>query len=98
MKILWNQPVKAWGIAIFSIEWMHFNTPFPLIYRTVERSRLKCGQYWPADEESAEDYGDFIVVNKKVDKRKDYTISYLTLQNIKVGCPVLVSKYLCYYL
>ncbi len=54
------------------------------VLRTVERSRLKCGQYWPLDEETAEDHGDFIVINNNVDKRKDYTVTHLLIQNIKV--------------
>ncbi len=55
-----------------------------LCHRTVESSRLKCGQYWPAEEETAEDYGDFIVINNKVDKKKDYIVTHLLIQNVKV--------------
>lgn len=53
--------------------------------RTVERGKVKCGQYWPAEEETAKEYGDFVVINSGTDCRKDYTISLLILQNSRTG-------------
>ena len=47
---------------------------------------MKCGQYWPVEEESAEDYGQFVVINSGVELRKDYTITLLILQNSQVSC------------
>ncbi len=54
-------------------------------FRTIERSRLKCGQYWPMEEETAEDYGDYVIINNGIDRRKDYIVTSLILQNTKVG-------------
>ncbi|XP_002740569.2 tyrosine-protein phosphatase non-receptor type 9-like [Saccoglossus kowalevskii] len=51
--------------------------------RTVERGRLKCGQYWPNEENSTEVYGDVSVINKMIEKKNDYTISTLQMRNSK---------------
>ncbi len=51
--------------------------------RTIERSRLKCGQYWPLDEDAVEEYGDFIVINSGMTDYNDYVVTNLILQNTK---------------
>jgi tyrosine-protein phosphatase non-receptor type 9 len=61
--------------------------------RTVERGRLKCGQYWPLEEETAEDHGDFIIINNGVDTRKDYTVTSLILQNVKTSDSRVVTHF-----
>ena len=53
--------------------------------RTVERSRIKCGQYWPSDEGVEEEFGDFYVINNGTERRDSYIVSNLLLQNGKVG-------------
>ncbi|XP_064618737.1 tyrosine-protein phosphatase non-receptor type 9-like isoform X2 [Lineus longissimus] len=53
--------------------------------RTIERSRIKCGQYWPKEEETAEQYGDFVVINCGIEKTRDYTVTSLVLQNVGTG-------------
>ena len=60
-------------------------------FRTVERSRLKCGQYWPMEEDGVEEYGDFIVINNGMDHRENYTLTSLILQNTKV-CTISHNK------
>jgi tyrosine-protein phosphatase non-receptor type 9 len=52
--------------------------------RTVERGRVKCGQYWPEDEEVIEHYGStFAVENTGVDEHDHYCITSLILQNLE---------------
>ncbi|XP_071965804.1 tyrosine-protein phosphatase non-receptor type 9-like [Antedon mediterranea] len=53
--------------------------------RTVERGRTKCAQYWPPDPETAEEYGNMTVVNLEVEKKRDYIVSTLFVQNNILG-------------
>jgi tyrosine-protein phosphatase non-receptor type 9 len=53
--------------------------------RTIERCRAKCGQYWPLDEETSCDYGQFQVFNNGVDQHKDWIITSLVLSDSKVS-------------
>ena len=50
----------------------------------VERGRVKCGQYWPADEEDIEQYGSFAVINSGVEVVEHYSVTSLLLQNLEV--------------
>jgi len=50
----------------------------------VERGRVKCGQYWPADEEDIEQYGSFAVINSGVEVEEHYSVTSLLLQNLEV--------------
>lgn len=53
--------------------------------RTMERSRTKCGQYWPAEEGEEEEFGYFKVENKAVETFPDHNITRLTLTDTKVS-------------
>jgi tyrosine-protein phosphatase non-receptor type 9 len=53
--------------------------------RTIERCRAKCGQYWPLDEETNCDYGQFQVFNNGVEQHKDWIITSLVLSDSKTG-------------
>ena len=55
------------------------------MYRVVERGRMKCGQYWPMEEESEEQFDEFIVINTGIEQHQDYTVTGLFLHNTKVG-------------
>jgi len=52
--------------------------------RVVERGRVKCGQYWPEDEEGIEQYGSFAVINSGIQVEEHYSITSLLLQNLDV--------------
>lgn len=52
--------------------------------RTVERCRQKCGQYWPLDPESQDEYGVCRIVNKGVESFQDYVITSLEVTNTEV--------------
>ena len=64
-----------------------------MTFRTVERGRLKCGQYWPQDKDSIETYDDFVVVNTGVIQHTEHTVTSLILQNSKVGPGRLLSSF-----
>lgn len=53
--------------------------------RTVERARVKCGQYWPSDEGQSCEFGDFRVTNDKIETFQDHHITRLTLTNLSVS-------------
>ncbi|KAL3866376.1 hypothetical protein ACJMK2_043679 [Sinanodonta woodiana] len=53
--------------------------------KTMERGRVKCGQYWPEGEESEAQYDEFNVINTGIEQNRDYTITGLLLHNSKVG-------------
>lgn len=53
--------------------------------RTVERGRLKCGQYWPLDVGTSGEYGKITVNNLEVDSRRDYSITLLSMNNSATG-------------
>lgn len=52
--------------------------------RVVERGRVKCGQYWPADDEGIEQYGSFAVINSGTEVEEHYSVTSLLLQNLEV--------------
>ncbi|XP_054714522.1 tyrosine-protein phosphatase non-receptor type 9-like [Uloborus diversus] len=53
--------------------------------KALERGRVKCGQYWPIEENVTQEYGDFDVFNAGVEDFADYIISNLVLTNKKLG-------------
>jgi len=63
-----------------------------LMSRVVERGRVKCGQYWPEDEDGIEQHGSFAVINSGVQVEEHYSITSLLLQNLEV-CSVKIVMY-----
>ncbi|UYV72522.1 hypothetical protein LAZ67_9003544 [Cordylochernes scorpioides] len=53
--------------------------------RTVERSRCKCGQYWPKESGSKVEYGPFTVETGQVEPQPDHVVSYLSLTHKESG-------------
>ncbi|XP_077989434.1 tyrosine-protein phosphatase non-receptor type 9-like isoform X2 [Glandiceps talaboti] len=62
--------------------WEQQVTVIVMTTRTVERGRLKCGQYWPNEENAPETYGSIQVINSYIDRKNDYSISTLQVTNI----------------
>lgn len=53
--------------------------------RVNERGRIKCGQYWDTQEDSAIEFGHFRIYTKGVEAIDDYTVASLELTNLKVS-------------
>lgn len=53
--------------------------------RVNERGRIKCGQYWETQEDSAIEFGHFRIYTKEVQAIDDYTVASLELTNLKVS-------------
>lgn len=60
-----------------------------IFLRTIERARMKCGQYWPSDEQADEQFEEFIVYNNGISENQDFTETQLMLHNTNVG--ILIS-------
>jgi len=60
---------------------------FLSVTRVVERGRVKCGQYWPEDEDGIEQHGSFAVINSGIEVEEHYSITSLLLQNLEVRSP-----------
>lgn len=55
-----------------------------LCLRVVERSRVKCGQYWPLEEGRTEQHGYFMIRNTYIQVFQDFKLSHLELYNTQV--------------
>ncbi|XP_041980449.1 tyrosine-protein phosphatase non-receptor type 9-like [Aricia agestis] len=51
--------------------------------RTVERGRVKCGQYWPATPGVTHTHAAHSVLTESVEHEEDYTISHLVLTDLR---------------
>ncbi|XP_026325774.1 tyrosine-protein phosphatase non-receptor type 9 isoform X2 [Hyposmocoma kahamanoa] len=51
--------------------------------RSVERGRVKCGQYWPLEIGARAVHGGYAVTTEAVDTEDDYTISHLVLTDLR---------------
>ncbi|TRY86230.1 hypothetical protein DNTS_023064, partial [Danionella cerebrum] len=61
---------------------------------TQERGRVKCGQYWPSEVGSTEDYGFFLVRTLNIEMFQDFKLSHLELFNTQTRECRQVSHYL----
>ena len=75
----------------WSMVWMEKSVVIVMTTRTVERCRQKCGQYWPLEEQSEEEYGDFRVRNLGLEVCPDYVMTRLSVTYAKVGELTLTS-------
>ncbi|KAG9342464.1 hypothetical protein JZ751_016466 [Albula glossodonta] len=62
--------------------------------RVVERGRVKCGQYWPLEAGCAEEHGQFLVRNIRIEMFQDFKLSHLELCNNETGERRDVAHYL----
>uniref|UniRef100_A0A8C5B1Y8 Tyrosine-protein phosphatase non-receptor type 9 n=1 Tax=Gadus morhua TaxID=8049 RepID=A0A8C5B1Y8_GADMO len=62
--------------------------------RVVERGRVKCGQYWPLEENQTEQHGYFLVRNLHIQAFQDFKLSHLELYNTQTGEKREISHYL----
>lgn len=53
--------------------------------RVMERGRVKCGQYWEAEDGAIAQYDNYRVRTTHVESKEDYTVVSLELTNLKVN-------------
>lgn len=70
--------------------WMEKTVVIVMTTRTVERCRQKCGQYWPLEENSEEQYGDMRVRNMGLEVSPDYVITRLAVSDAKVSARLIL--------
>ncbi|XP_060063744.1 tyrosine-protein phosphatase non-receptor type 9-like [Ylistrum balloti] len=51
--------------------------------KAIERGRLKCGQYWPVEEDAEDTCDEFLIINTGTEQHQDYTVTGLFLHNTK---------------
>lgn len=57
--------------------------------RVNERGRIKCGQYWDTQENSAIEFGHFRILTRAVQTIEDYMVASLELTDLKVFLSVM---------
>ncbi|XP_046373644.1 tyrosine-protein phosphatase non-receptor type 9-like isoform X2 [Haliotis rufescens] len=78
-------PLPKTFVDFWSMVWNYQCQVIVMTTRTIERQRMKCGQYWPNEEQTDEQFEEFIVYNNGISTRKDYTETKLLLHNTKTG-------------
>lgn len=53
--------------------------------RVMERSRVKCGQYWEPVEGGVSENGPYRIKTLTMESNEDYTVSTLEITNTKVS-------------
>ncbi|KAH9520385.1 Tyrosine-protein phosphatase non-receptor type 9 [Bulinus truncatus] len=78
-------PLPKTFVDFWRMVWHNQCRIIVMLTRTVERSRMKCGQYWPSDEETDEQFDEFIVYNQAITENDDFTETVLVLNNTNTG-------------
>ncbi|ESP00543.1 hypothetical protein LOTGIDRAFT_157817 [Lottia gigantea] len=65
--------------------WSNQTQVIVMTTKTIERQRMKCGQYWPNEETTNEQFEEFIVYNNTIKQFQDYIETKLILHNTKTG-------------
>lgn len=64
--------------------WSEMVVVIVMTTRTVERCRQKCGQYWPLELDTEEEFGNFKISNKAVETFQDCVITSLEVEDSEV--------------
>ncbi|RUS84290.1 hypothetical protein EGW08_007934, partial [Elysia chlorotica] len=78
-------PLPKTFVDFWRMVWHNKTRVIVMTTRTIERSRMKCGQYWPNEADSDEQFQEFIVYNNSIIEGKDFTESHLMLHNTNTG-------------
>ncbi|GFO14717.1 tyrosine-protein phosphatase non-receptor type 9 [Plakobranchus ocellatus] len=78
-------PLPRTYVDFWRMVWHNQTRVIVMTTRVFERSRSKCGQYWPNEVESDEQFEEFIVYNNSIAEGKDFTETHLMLHNTNTG-------------
>ncbi|XP_059165119.1 tyrosine-protein phosphatase non-receptor type 9-like [Physella acuta] len=78
-------PLPKTFVDFWRMVWHNQCRVIVMTTRTVERSRMKCGQYWPNDEQTDEQFEEFIVYNNGIIANENFTETILVLHNTNTG-------------
>ncbi|WAR00677.1 PTN9-like protein [Mya arenaria] len=76
--------VKTFG-DFWRMVWLSHCVTVVMTTRTQEKGRVKCGQYWPAEEEGEVQCDEFVVTNTGTEQNREYSITALRVQNRQTG-------------
>lgn len=84
IKSIFSGPLpKTYG-DFWRMVWEQGSLVIVMTTRTVERGRVKCGQYWPAEVGARQTHAGFAVSTDAVEQEDDYTVSHLLLTELRV--------------
>ena len=78
-------PLPKTFVDFWRMVWHNQTRVIVMTTKTFERSRMKCGQYWPNEEETDEQFEEFVVNNTGVIQGEDYTETGLLVHNSVTG-------------
>lgn len=61
--------------------WLSECVTIVMTTKTIEKGRVKCGQYWPIERDTEEQFDEYIVTNIGMEQNREYTITSLRLHN-----------------
>ena len=77
-------PLPKTSYDFWRMVWEQHCLVIVMTTRVMERSRVKCGQYWEPIEGSFVEFGCFRITTVTVDTNEDFTVTELELKNLKV--------------
>ncbi|XP_025076974.1 tyrosine-protein phosphatase non-receptor type 9-like [Pomacea canaliculata] len=78
-------PLPKTFVDFWRMVWAQQCLVIVMTTKTIERQRVKCGQYWPNEQHTNEQFDEFVVYNNSVQSFKNYTETKLLLQNTSTG-------------
>ncbi|XP_055956463.1 tyrosine-protein phosphatase non-receptor type 9 isoform X1 [Patella vulgata] len=78
-------PLPKTFVDFWRMVWSNQTEVIVMTTRTIERQRMKCGQYWPNEESMDEEFEEFVVFNSSIKQHKDYIETKLDIHNKKTG-------------
>uniref|UniRef100_A0A336LLK9 CSON011107 protein n=1 Tax=Culicoides sonorensis TaxID=179676 RepID=A0A336LLK9_CULSO len=76
-------PLPKTACDFWRMVWEQHCLVIVMTTRVMERSRVKCGQYWEPTEGGQMEYGNIIVTTNTIDSNDDYTVASLEIKNTK---------------
>ncbi|CAG5132393.1 unnamed protein product [Candidula unifasciata] len=78
-------PLPNTFVDFWRMVWYNQTCVIVMTTRTVERSRIKCGQYWPGDKYTSRKFEELVVSNEDIIQHTDFIETQLTLRNSRTG-------------